>query len=582
MPLFSRKFHRVWCAALLLAVLLAAFPLTAFAAESGSCGNGLSWHYAAGTLTISGEGAMNDYSDGNLPPWYHLRGEITRLVLSDGLTSVGQLAFYECTMLQSVSMPDSVRLIRDKAFAECSRLRFVDLSDQLLRIGDRAFYGCRKLETLTLPSSLNEIGEKAFYLCESLTAVTIPRYVETLGAEMFAYCSALVRVRIEARVSTIPEWAFYGCGSLVEVELPPTVCAIETFAFKKCEELTSVYCGDATNAQTVRQELSEDLPQFASGGFVGGGLLTEVTDSTETQTDEAGNVQVLVNSTVRETEGMQLTTVVTTVTPEAVDVPEPAAPVITLTVEDNEVWAEAQAAVVQTLTEMGDAETVELQVYLEQDVAMDTSFVQSLVGRDLQTEVLAADGSVWRLDCAELKANEVGETLNYAHSVGEATEEDKTGLGTDACYTVQFTDSAEMKSEVLIALPVPQGNNAFLYQKETDGSYTRLQAVSVDETGNAHFYLASVDKETDYVIGINVPGESTDDVILADRATQNAIMRLEKIEYVETGVRELHGFTATQIMLFAIVILVIAAIVIGVVMYMLNKQKMEKMRRAAS
>ena len=311
-------------------------------------------------------------------------------------------------------------------------------------------------------------------------------------------------------------------------------------------------------------------------------MLTEVTYSTETQTDEAGNVQVLVNSTVRETEGMQLTTVVTTVTPEAVDVPEPAAPVITLTVEDNEVWAEAQAAVVQTLTEMGDAETVELQVYLEQDVAMDTSFVQSLVGRDLQTEVLAADGSVWRLDCAELKANEVGETLNYAHSVGEATEEDKTGLGTDACYTVQFADSAEMKSEVLIALPVSQGNNAFLYQKETDGSYTRLQAVSVDETGNAHFYLASVDKETDYVIGINVPGESTDDVILADRATQNAIMRLEKIEYVETGVRELHGFTATQIVLFAIVILVIAAIVIGVVMYVLNKQKMEKMRRAAS
>ena len=94
--------------------------------------------------------------------------------------------------------------------------------------------------------------------------------------------------------------------------------------------------------------------------------------------------------------------------------------------------------------------------------------------------------------------------------------------------------------------------------------------------------MASVDKDTTYVIGVNVPGEKTHDVIVSpDRATQNAIQRLEQIQYVETGARTLHGVTLTQMLLIVIGILVVVAVVVGVIMTMYHKAKMQRERYMA-
>ena len=167
--------------------------------------------------------------------------------------------------------------------------------------------------------------------------------------------------------------------------------------------------------------------------------------------------------------------------------------------------------------------------------------------------------------------------------IDEIDDKIKEDLGGADGYRVSFNESTQIKSEVMIQLPAETaGNNAFLYQIEKNGSSTRLQAVEVDDNGAAHFYLASVDKDTTYVIGVNVPGEKTHDVIVSpDRATQNAIQRLEQIQYVETGARTLHGVTLTQMLLIVIGILVVVAVVVGVIMTMYHKAKMQRERYMA-
>lgn len=569
-------------AVLLVGILLSASYLPASAAESGSCGPSLSWRFSAGTLTISGEGAMDDYYDGKLPPWHHLADQITKIVLPDGLIAVGRLAFYNCTALTTVSLPDSVRVIRPKAFYNCEKLRFIDLSDRLSIIGEAAFYGCRKLTALTLPQTVEEIGDKAFYLCESLVELTIPRSSEKLGVEVFAYCTSLIRVKIESYIRTIPAWAFYGCSNLLAIEMPLTVSSVEEYAFRKCEELSSVYHGGETSSvKTIRQEIAEDLPAFKTTGYVGDGTLSDTLYSSQFEEDEEGNLLSQTNTTVHVESTLTLTTVVT-VRPGSETDEGTYHSSLSLVVTDDKAWAEAQTEIDLALRQINDdysphgvADTTKLTVYVTDGTTVDEAFVQSLTGRKVETEIVTAGGSAWRLDCENLKTEDVSGKIDYSYQVEEIEAEEKEALGGADGYRVSFNESTQIKSQVMIQLPsATAGSNAFLYQIEDDGSYTRLQAVEVDNSGTAHFYVASVDKDTDYVIGMNVPGEKTDDVILSpDRATQNSIQRLEQIEYVTTGARTLRGMTLADVMLIVIGILVLISVVVGVIMYMFYKQK---------
>ena len=107
-------------AVLLCAVLLLSAAPAAFAdGESGSLGSNLQWSFSDGTLTITGSGDMADIAETERAPWYELRNEIYRVILPEGLTSIGNLAFYECEKLQTVVIPDSVTRIGNFAFAYC-------------------------------------------------------------------------------------------------------------------------------------------------------------------------------------------------------------------------------------------------------------------------------------------------------------------------------------------------------------------------------------------------------------------------------------------------------------------------------
>ena len=577
------------CAVLMAAMILASLiVLPVNAAESGKCGSELSWSYSLGTLTITGKGSMDNFNEYETAPWYHLRDEITKVVLPDGITSIGMLAFWNTTNLKTISIPDSVRTIGSYAFNGCKNLQFVNFPINLTSVGTSAFHGCKKLNFVDLPISLEKIADKAFYLCESLTSVTVPKNVMSIGTQAFAYCTSLLRVKVEARIKVLPEWIFYGCSSLSEIELPETLSSVETYAFKNCEDLSNVYHhGSSESIKSVKDSITEDVPGFESGGYVGVGVLTDTTNSSRIEEDADGKLISQTNTTVKIEDDITLVTVVT-VKPSSQNGAGSYTPSLVISVDGKDSWQDASKAVTDSLREINDSyssgavsDGCKLTVYMNDTTSVDQGFLKNVAGRDMKVEVVTPVGDTWRVNCSDVDEKEIKNDVNYSYSVNEASKESKKELGTDNCYKVSFSETTELKTEVLVKLPSESVNtNAFLYQVEKNGEHTRLQAVAVDNDGNAHFYLASVDKDTEYVVGLNVPGERTDDVIIPDELSEvyGAIARLEKIEYVTTGVRNLNGITLGDITIIVIIVLTITIIVVGVVMFLMNKKKLQKMQ----
>ena len=142
------------------------------------------------------------------------------------VTSIGENAFYDCTSLTSVTIPDSVTSIGNLAFRECTSLTSVTIPDSVTSIGDDAFRDCTSLASVTIPDRVTSIGRSAFEGCTSLTSVTIGNSVTSIGEYAFCACYSLTSVTIPNSVTSIGVGAFYGCTSLTSVyckaTTPPT------------------------------------------------------------------------------------------------------------------------------------------------------------------------------------------------------------------------------------------------------------------------------------------------------------------------------------------------------------------------
>lgn len=575
-------------AVILTLLLLSVQWMPAFAEESGKCGEALEWSYSLGTLTVTGEGEMTDFTEPDMAPWYHLRDQIRRVVLPDGLSSIGSLAFYQCENLTAVFLPASMRRIGSFAFAGCTSLAMLDLGLGVTAIEEGAFYGCTSLDALRLPYALTALGDQAFYRCESLTSIILHKDLAQMGHSVFAYCKKLVTAQIDAPLAVLPEWTFYGCDLLTEVSLPDTVGAVEEYAFRECGALTTIYfSGDRAQAEALSRDIGQDIPAFDSIGYLGAGTIGDASMTSHTRENEDGTLtqeSVKVDSD----EHMSVVTATSqTRPPESQEAGKISAD-LTVTVENKEGWANAADAVNESLKELNSyfgsnlsSENTTLTVYMKDGSSPDGKFVQDMAGRELELTFIAPDGSSWQFDCEELDQSKLDGNYDLSHTLSEATEEVAEKLGTDNGYLLNFEHSSEINTEVLIQLPSTdaQYSNAFLYQVEEDGSYTRLQAVQIDRNGVSHFYLASVDKDTQYVIGVDVPDETTDDVIIPDTLHSqygDAIARLEKIEYVNTGVKSSWGLNFGQVTLILVGVLAVCIVSVGAVIGLMSKRKYQK------
>ena len=233
---------------------------TALGASSGTTGS-CRWELSEyGVLTISGKGEMADYCWGEYAPWGN---EIIALTIENGVTSIGDYAFYECDKLSSVIIPDTVTSIGEAAFYWCMNINAVSIPDSVRTIGDTAFYSCDRLTKLTIGSGVTTIGEKAFYDCDRLAAVTLPDNVTKMGSWAFYHCDRLAEAAIGSGITTVSDSAFGQCKSLRSVDLGPQIKTIGWGAFQGCLGLTSVTVPD--NVKT--------LEQYA---FYGSTALTEV------------------------------------------------------------------------------------------------------------------------------------------------------------------------------------------------------------------------------------------------------------------------------------------------------------------
>ena len=259
-----------------LLVLVASVGIAS--AQSGTCGDNLTWTLSNGTLTISGTGAMADYN--NYSPWSDYRSSIKSVIINDGVTSIGKEAFYLCSSLTSITIPNSVTSIGANAFASCKSLTSITIPNSVTSIGEGTFYLCSSLTSVTIPNSVTSIGKSAFHSCSSLSSVTIPNSVTSIGDYAFNSCSSLTSVTLTASseedfckgqgnsllysegvrcqreiqingtkvtkftipnsVTSIGDLAFYNCSSLTSVTIPNSVTSIEGEAFYNCTSLTSI------------------------------------------------------------------------------------------------------------------------------------------------------------------------------------------------------------------------------------------------------------------------------------------------------------------------------------------------------
>ena len=240
--------------------------LTGGAAGDGS---GVTWQLTENTddpstytLTIRGSGAMEDYLTSGHQPWLSFRDQITSVVVSPGVTSIGNLAFTRSCNIIHVDIADSVVSIGEQAFSDCSSLTDITVPQSVTYIGPLAFFHCTNLSSITLSNNITSIGSSAFEDCTNLTSITIPGSVTSIGLAAFCNCTKLTSITIPDSVTTIDLEAFKNCSSLTSITIPGSVTSIGPYVFDGCTSLNDIrYSG---TSESVISALSGYVPTLVT------------------------------------------------------------------------------------------------------------------------------------------------------------------------------------------------------------------------------------------------------------------------------------------------------------------------------
>ena len=176
---------------------------------------------------------------------------LTSITIPNSVTSIGSGAFSNCTGLTSITIPNSVTSIGDNAFSGCSGLTSISIPNSVTSIGSSAFSGCSGLTSISIPNSVTSIGVFTFSGCSGLTSIELPNSITSIGGGAFYGCSGLTSITIPNSVISIGSSAFYGCSGLTSISIPNSVTLIGEWAFAYCSGLTSIIC-QAINPPAVQ------------------------------------------------------------------------------------------------------------------------------------------------------------------------------------------------------------------------------------------------------------------------------------------------------------------------------------------
>jgi len=241
-----------------------------------------------GTLIINGEGPMLNYNWGlHPPPWVEYRNEVTKVIIGEKISTIGDCAFSECNNLTSITIPNSVTSIGEHAFSGCRSLMSITIPYSVTSVRYDAFIGCisflsfdvdksnnayssedgvllNKTKTIlklyplgkkgsyTIPNSVESIGYCAFMNCSGLTFITISNSVTSIEDYAFLRCSGLTSISIPNSVISIGFHSFARCTSLKSIKIPNSLTDIGEFAFSYCNELTEFINESVTPQKILR------------------------------------------------------------------------------------------------------------------------------------------------------------------------------------------------------------------------------------------------------------------------------------------------------------------------------------------
>ena len=541
----KQHFDRIFSAllALMLCVGLMIPAIPAYAAEaSGTCGENITWTLENGTLTVTGSGAMADFSEKEKAPWAEYADQIQCVKVGGGISKIGELAFYHCKNLTTVSLAASVQTLGQLAFAGCFNLTQVSMPG-VQTIGYGCFYDCTALRVVTLPQSLRIIEDKAFYHCSSLAGITIPESVEALGSSAFCYCENLVYVKIKCKITVLPYWTFYGCDRLSELYLPGSVEEVEESALSECPNLHYVsYSGSQEVKEEINKQLSEETtkkPSDTSDTLI----RYESTDHASVTTQKEIGGDTTVDATVTDPAG----------------------------------WEE----VADYIKESNFHDEPQITIEAESGVTIPAEALNGLASEQVIITIHTSDNVDWTVvvphqDAAAISgAQDLSVTLKqntsdkYADTIGDAKS-----------YIVTMGDTT-LKSTVLI----PLGNDtarrtATLYL--VDGNeLKKLASVVVDDDGKAAFPLAGTEAG-DYVVALDVQDIPQEEVRIPNKLAAEygieytygaTLTDAYGNQYVLTGRVNKLGFGIGELTLIIVGVLVASIVVVGAVMFMWNKQQ---------
>ena len=214
---------------------------------SGTCGTNLTWELTPmGELIIEGKGDMNNFMDYNTP-WFDYRTSIEKISIGEGVTSIGNWAFYNCNNIESIDFSKDLTHIGNYAFRNCALISAVSLPEKLSSIGDGTFNGCISLSYFSIPNNVTHIGASAFG--NTAWYNDQPDGTLYIGSALYEYKGYApwdTSINITEGTKFICPYALNGCDGITSIVIPNSITTIGEHAFHGCRNLTSISCDAET------------------------------------------------------------------------------------------------------------------------------------------------------------------------------------------------------------------------------------------------------------------------------------------------------------------------------------------------
>ena len=306
---------------------------------TGSCGDNVSYAiYPDMSMVISGIGSMKNYGyNEHINEDYYQ--SVKKVIIEEGITTIGDNAFYDYICLQSVKIPNSVTIIGYGAFEFCEALTSITIPNSVIYIERLAFYWSG-LTSITLPNSVTIMGNQVFEGCKNLSLVNIGSGLNSIGVGSFSNCKSIASIRVDSAnktydsrndcnaiietksnqlivgckntvipnsVTSIGDYAFYCCTGLTLLTLPNSVTSIGYSAFSDCSGLTSLTIPNSVTTihnnaffrciSLKNLEIPNKVSFLGEGAFSGcNGLVSIIVSSANPTYDSRDNCNAIIET----------------------------------------------------------------------------------------------------------------------------------------------------------------------------------------------------------------------------------------------------------------------------------------------